>query len=113
MVQKMLGIKQDGLFGSLTKQGLIKLIQKTVGSAIDGYWGPKTAANMRTLKSGSTGWDVYAIQAFLLGNNFQIVGMPDNTFGPNTVRAVKEFQIVSGLQSDGIVGPKTCQKLVV
>ncbi len=112
-IQKILGIKQDGLFGLLTKQGLINLIQKTVGSTIDGYWGPKTAANMRILKSGSTGWDVYAIQAFLLGNDFQIVGMPDHTFGPNTVRAVKEFQTVSGLQSDGIVGPKTCQKLVV
>lgn len=113
MVQKMLGIKQDGLFGLRTKQGLIKLIQKTIGSTIDGYWGPKTAANMRTLKSGSTGWDVYAIQAFLLGNNFQTVGTPDNTFGPKTVLAVKEFQTTSNLLSDGIVGPKTCQKLIV
>ena len=110
-VQKTLGIKQTGLFNSLTKQGLIKLIQKTIGSNADGYWGPKTASKMRVMKNSLFGWDVYVVQAFLLGKNFLIVGMPDKTFGTKTVQATKEFQIASGLLSDGIVGPKTCQKL--
>lgn len=111
-VQKSLGIKQDGLFGPLTKQALIKLLQKTVGSNIDGYWGPDTASKMRILKSGSFGWDVYVIQAFLLGKNIQTVGAPDSSFGPKTLQAVKKFQTASGLLSDGIVGPKTCKKIV-
>lgn len=113
IVQKSLGLKQDGLFGSLTKQALIKLLQKTVGARIDGYWGPKTASKMRILKSGSIGWDVYVIQVFLLGKYIQTVGAPDHSFGPKTLQAVKEFQTASGLLSDGIVGPKTCQKLFI
>lgn len=111
LVQKKLGIKQDGLFGSLTKQALIKLIQKNNGSGIDGYWGPKTASKMRILKSESTGWDVYAVQAFLLGKEFSLMSIPDTFFGPETAQAVKQFQTTCGLLSDGIVGPKTAQKL--
>lgn len=110
-VQKLLGIKQDGLFGTLTKQALLKLLQKTIGSKLDGHWGPKTASKMRVLRSGSTGWDVYVIQTFLLGKNFQTVGSPDKSFGPKTLQAVIEFQMSSGLLSDGLVGPKTSQKL--
>lgn len=111
LVQKKLGIKQDGLFGSVTKQALIKLVQKEVGSQIDGFWGPKTASKMRILKSGSTGWDVYAVQVFLLSKKNYLMGTPDNFFGPKTVQAVKKFQTTYDLLSDGIVGPKTYQKL--
>lgn len=111
LVQKKLKIKQDGLFGPLTRQALIKLIQQNNGSTIDGYWGPKTASKMRILKNRSTGHDVYAVQAFLLGKNYPLIGMPDSYFGFNTTQAVKKFQTTCGLLSDGIVGPKTCQKL--
>lgn len=111
LVQKKLAIKQDGLFGSVTKQVLIKLVQKEVGSKIDGFWGPKTASKMRILKSGSTGWDVYAVQVFLLSKKNYLMYNPDNFFGPKTVQAVKKFQTTYDLLPDGIVGPKTYQKL--
>lgn len=110
-VQHTIGIPQTGLFDTLTKRELIKWIQKTTGSEVDGYWGPKTASKLRTLKINSIGWDVYVVQAFLLGKNFLIVGTPDQSFGPKTVQATKEFQTSSKLLSDGIVGPLTYQKL--
>ena len=110
-VQYTIGIPQTGLFDILTKQELIKRIQKTTGSKVDGYWGPKTASKLRTLKISSIGWDVYVVQAFLLGKNFSSVGMPDQYFGPKTVQATKEFQTSSKLLSDGIIGPLTYQKL--
>lgn len=109
--QKTLGIKQDGLFGPVTKQSLICLVQKTIGSKPDGYWGPESASKMRILKNGFSGWDVYVVQAFLTGNYHLNLGTPDKQYGPKTTEAVKQFQLNFGLLADGITGPKTCQKL--
>lgn len=110
-IQKTLGIKQDGLFGPVTKQSLICLVQKTIGSKLDGYWGPESASKMRILKTGFFGSDVYVVQAFLIGNYHLKLGTPDKQYGPKTTEAVKQFQLNSGLLADGITGPKTCQKL--
>jgi hypothetical protein len=54
----------------------------------------------RTLKRGSTGDDVKALQAAL--------GIPaDGTFGKGTENAVRVFQMAHGLTSDGIAGVAT------
>lgn len=37
----------------------------------------------------------------------------DNSFGPKTLAAVKEFQKVNGLEVDGVVGRKTWSKLLL
>jgi peptidoglycan hydrolase-like protein with peptidoglycan-binding domain len=36
----------------------------------------------------------------------------DGDFGPGTERAVKAWQQANGLTADGIVGPKTLEKLI-
>ena len=95
----------------MTKQSLIRLVQKTIGSKPDGYWGPESASKMRILKTGLSGWDVYVVQAFLTGNYQLNLGTPDNHYGPKTTAAVRQFQHNFGLLADGITGPKTCQKL--
>lgn len=59
---------------------------------------------MTTLKKGSKGADVKVLQSKL--NLIQ-----DGIFGPITEEAVKEFQKTAGLTVDGIVGPKTWDKL--
>lgn len=59
---------------------------------------PKTA--LRTLRRGSKGDDVRAVQA--------IVGVKqDGDFGPATDTAVRAWQSAHGLNPDGAVGPKT------
>jgi len=58
------------------------------------------------LKNGSKGEVVTYLQQLLdqLGCD---PGGVDGIFGPNTERAVKEFQTNQGLAADGVVGPKT------
>lgn len=59
---------------------------------------------MTTIKKGSKGTDVVTLQKKL---NLQADGM----FGPLTDEAVREFQAANGLTVDGVVGPKTWEKL--
>lgn len=63
-------------------------------------------AAARTLKVGSTGDDVKALQTNLnlLGYN---AGTPDGIFGNGTKNAVISFQKVYGLSADGIAGTNT------
>ena len=58
-----------------------------------------------TLRLGSKGPIVKKLQMKL-----KLDG-PDGIFGPNTERAVKEYQKSKGLVVDGIVGPKTLKAL--
>lgn len=58
------------------------------------------AATSATLRQGSTGAAVAAVQRAL--------GIPaDGEFGPQTETAVRRFQSTHGLASDGVVGPAT------
>ncbi len=69
---------------------------------------------MRLLKLTSPymkGADVKAVQAALKAAGFDPKGV-DGTFGPDTEAAVKAYQKAKGLEADGIVGPKTWEKLM-
>ena len=68
----------------------------------------------RVLAKGAKGEDVKQLQEFL--KNFTGVypnGSTDGRFGPLTVAAVKKFQKQNNLSSEGIVGPKTQEKLKI
>ncbi|MBU4034603.1 MAG: peptidoglycan-binding protein [Proteobacteria bacterium] len=65
---------------------------------------------MAVCKYGSTGDDVTRIQKALKDAGFY-QGEPDGVFGPQTETALKNFQMKSGLEVDGIVGPETWGKL--
>lgn len=58
-----------------------------------------------TLKEGSTGGWVEKVQGFFSGLK------TDGIFGPETEKAVKQFQENRDLEVDGIVGKKTWEKL--
>lgn len=62
------------------------------------------------LKNGSKGDKVKYLQYKLLSRLYN-PGTIDGIFGNNTIKAVKEFQKDNGLGVDGIVGPKTWNKL--
>jgi peptidoglycan hydrolase-like protein with peptidoglycan-binding domain len=67
---------------------------------------PTLANSTPLLKKGSKGEAVTRLQQGLYQLGYY-PGAVDGIFGPNTERAVKEFQTNNGLAADGIVGPKT------
>lgn len=66
---------------------------------------------MNTLKRGSKGDDVVALQHLLNVEGVKVT--IDGEFGPKTETAVKVFQMAKGLEADGIVGPATWAELGV
>ena len=63
-----------------------------------------------TLKKGSKGEYVLCWQRYLNLCGF-FCGIEDGIFGNNTELAVKQFQMSHGLKADGIIGPKTWDKV--
>ena len=61
---------------------------------------------MKVIREGSTGASVRYCQERLATHGFD-PGSADGSFGPNTERAVVQFQQAHGLVDDGIVGPAT------
>lgn len=65
---------------------------------------------MRTLKKGSQGEDVRALQEMLTSMGYDVGaknGKADGIFGPKTETAVKAFQSRNGLAATGIADPET------
>lgn len=67
--------------------------EMAVGQRTTLYWG-STGSDVRLLQSKLSNWGYYK-------------GGIDGVFGPDTARAVREFQQKNGLVTDGIVGPAT------
>lgn len=60
----------------------------------------------KVYRRGSRGEDVSRIQKFLADRGYD-VGAVDGIFGRRTEEAVRQFQMESGLNQDGRVGPET------
>ncbi|HZH15666.1 MAG TPA: peptidoglycan-binding protein [Archangium sp.] len=110
----------DGHFGPKTLAA-VKAFQQARGLTADGIVGPKTWSALNTppassggsgptLREGARGEPVRALQNRLNQLGFN-VGAADGSFGPKTEAAVKAFQRAHGLTADGVVGPKTWNKL--
>jgi hypothetical protein len=69
-----------------------------------------TQQQLQLLRQGSRGNDVSAIQQALKGYGFY-GGVVDGLFGPKTAKAVKDFQNMTGIKVDAIVGPQTRGKI--
>lgn len=65
--------------------------------------------SLPTLRFGSSGNAVRALQRLLRANNYFI--SIDGSFGAVTETAVRAFQEQRGLIADGIVGPRTWREL--
>uniref|UniRef100_UPI0035E3E4BA peptidoglycan-binding domain-containing protein n=1 Tax=Archangium violaceum TaxID=83451 RepID=UPI0035E3E4BA len=114
----------DGQFGPKTTAA-VKAFQSAKGLVADGVVGPQTWGKLNgaaapsapapggsgpTLKQGHSGAPVTALQNRLNQLGFN-AGAADGQFGPKTTAAVKAFQSAKGLVADGVVGPKTWNKL--
>lgn len=101
---------EDGVIGTRTKEA-VKRLQSISGLSQDGIPGAQTKAAINsiltkpTLKVGSKGTVVRYLQ-FRVGTNI------DGVFGSNTKAKVMTYQKNNGLSADGIVGPKTWEKLI-
>ncbi|MGW2183450.1 GH25 family lysozyme [Streptomyces sp. NPDC001732] len=103
-------VTADGIFGPNTRNATTAF-QRSHGLAADGIIGPKTWDKLtRTVRTGSSGPAVRAAQAQLAGYGNRIA--VDGAFGPATRNATVAFQRSHGLAADGIIGPKTWNKLV-
>ena len=69
--------------------------------------------NVKTLKKGSKGDHVKALQALLIGYGYDLGSYgADGDFGGATESAVRKYQSRNGLTTDGVVGNKTWAKLL-
>jgi peptidoglycan hydrolase-like protein with peptidoglycan-binding domain len=100
----------DGWFGPKTERA-VKWYQRDRNLDDDGIIGPRTWARLDppTVQSGSSGDAVEFLQRLLKRMDYDPwdPGKVDGKFGPNTQKAVKQFQRDTGLEDDGIVGPET------
>ena len=70
---------------------------------------------VQTLKKGSKGAEVFAVQSILRAQGYKHDGSLikcDGSFGSITSACVISFQTKNGLTADGIVGAKTWDKLI-
>ena len=109
--QQKNGLKVTGIYDSTMRRYLWPTyveIEEAIEQSYEGT--PDDPYVGRTLKVGSYGEDVKAIQMKLLGSGY-MTGNADGIYGALTKAAVKRFQrdysAMYGLKVDGIVGPKT------
>jgi murein DD-endopeptidase MepM/ murein hydrolase activator NlpD len=109
----------DGIRGPLTRRA-VAAFQRRRGLAADGVAGPRTRRALgwrgrpglgsRTMRVGSRGWDVAALQ-YLLQRAGHGAGRADGLFGPLTQAAVMRAQRAAGIGADGLAGPATIRSL--
>ena len=106
----MQGLTVDGIIGPATWNALYERflgINQTTGLAVT-YPGTP-------LRSGSRGDNVRVVQEYLntLARAYPLPRVTvDGIYGPATENAVQAFQRLFGLTADGIVGPRTWERLV-
>ena len=105
-----MGVVVDGIYGSQTQAALVKVLQKALGVFVDGVYGQQTNAAVKTLKIGSSGLAVEALQGLLVCNGYTKAYI-DGDYGSYTYNAVTAYQSKKNLVVDGEAGKETFSSL--
>jgi len=100
----------DGTYGPETKKAVMAY-QKANGLSVDGEVGKDTKGNLQVpfLRVGDSGDRVKALQRDLKRSGEAV--KVDGQFGPETKKAVQNFQTNAGIGVDGVVGNETYGEL--
>lgn len=109
-VQRALGIAADGIWGPET-QSAVRSYQSAHGLTVDGIVGPQTLGSLGLASATTASASSSGSAATVSAVQSKIGVSADGVFGPQTDAAVKQFQSAHGLTADGIVGPATAQAL--
>lgn len=110
------GLAVDNLNGPATKRALAKAIQTEINKqfggriAVDGIFGSGSKGAFKTVRIGASGNMSRIIQGALICKGYSVNGF-DGIFGGGLQSVVQQFQSVTGLSVDGVVGPNTAYKL--
>ncbi|OUC16143.1 MAG: hypothetical protein B0A82_03025 [Alkalinema sp. CACIAM 70d] len=112
-----LQLKVDGQFGQKTRNA-VAIFQHQVFQIADGIVGDRTwralyksaPVDMPTLKRGSKGDLVAQIQQSLKAGGFN-PGIFDGNYGPQTEKAVANFQRAQGAPGSGVVDEETWYRI--
>ena len=119
--QKIFGLQADGIIGPVTWRRIVEEYNRIDQGATTPPPPAPPAQNRppfpgTLLRVGSRGNDVMLMQRYLNAIRSRHPSIPlltvDGVFGNRTEAAVREFQRISGLQADGIIGPITWNRIV-
>lgn len=116
-VQLWVGCTADGIYGPITKQYLVGMLQHELnvqfgaGLSEDGIWGPRTRAACVNVRKGARGNITKVLQGALICHGYSTNGF-DGIFGSGTESAVRSYQSDHGLRVDGIAGKNTFASLL-
>ena len=108
------GLTVDGGYGNMTKQAIVKALQKELGftaSDVDGVAGQKTLSALPELKKGSQGRTVELLQCLLVSNGYNSTYI-GNIFGNDAEQSVKALQNAQGLAQTGVCDSQVWKALL-
>ncbi len=107
--QRTRGMTVDGVAGSETLERLYAEAAQASGSAASSSQASASSSASSSLRYGSTGSEVTALQTALRTLGYTLTA--DGKYGSATVAAVKAFQSAEGLTADGVAGQETLTRL--
>ena len=90
---------------------VLLLTQPPTATPAPNFFMTPTPTDVPTLKKGSSGDDVRALQLRLIELGYLRSGANDGVYGTGTQNAVRAFQQANSLGTDGAAGPMTLERL--